>query len=64
MREPDGSSIMIERMPEAGKYDAAMLSRFDTAREIVSAVRTIRKENNIPIRDQLVLCAAAGSTGE
>jgi valyl-tRNA synthetase len=60
----DGSSIMIERMPEAGKYDAAMLSRFDTAREIVSAVRTIRKENNIPNRDPLVLCAAAGSTGE
>ena len=60
----DGSSIMIERMPEAGKFDAAMLSRFDTAREIVSAVRTIRKENNIPNRDPLVLCAAAGSTGE
>ncbi len=59
----DGSSIMIERMPEAGKFDAAMLSRFDTAREIVSAVRTIRKENNIPNRDPLVLCAAAGSTG-
>lgn len=60
----NGSSIMIERMPEAGKFDAAMLSRFDTAREIVSAVRTIRKENNIPNRDPLVLCAAAGSTGE
>jgi valyl-tRNA synthetase len=51
-------------MPEAGKFDAAMLGRFDTAREIVSAVRTIRKENNIPNRDPLVLCAASGSTGE
>ena len=60
---PDGSSIMIEKMPAAGPYDDAMLSRFDTAREIVSAVRTVRKEQNIPIRDSLVLCAADGSTG-
>ena len=60
---PDGSSIMIEKMPATGQYDDAMLSRFDTAREIVSAVRTVRKEKNIPTRDSLVLCAAAGSTG-
>lgn len=60
---PDGSSIMIEKMPAAGQYDDAMLSHFDTAREIVSAVRTVRKEKNIPTRDSLVLCAAAGSTG-
>jgi valyl-tRNA synthetase len=60
---PDGSSIMIEKMPAAGPYDDAMLSRFDLAREIVSAVRTVRKEKNIPVRDPLVLCAAAGSTG-
>ena len=60
---PDDSSIMIEKMPAAGPYDDAMLSRFDLAREIVSAVRTVRKEKNIPVRDPLVLCAAAGSTG-
>jgi valyl-tRNA synthetase len=54
---------MIEKMPAAGPYDDAMLSRFDTAREIVSAIRTVRKEKNIPIRDSLVLCAGAGSTG-
>jgi valyl-tRNA synthetase len=58
-----GSSIMIEKMPAAGQYDDAMLSRFDLAREIVSAVRTVRKEKNIAVRDPLVLCAAAGSTG-
>ncbi len=60
---PDGSSIMIEKMPAAGPWDAAMLGRFDIAREIVSVIRTIRKEKNIPNRDALVLCAAAGSTG-
>jgi valyl-tRNA synthetase len=60
----DGSSIMIERMPAAGPYDGGMLKRFDKAREIVSAVRTIRKEKNIPNRDPLVLCAAAGAAGD
>jgi valyl-tRNA synthetase len=40
-----------------------MLNRFETCREIISAVRTIRKEKNLPLREKLVLCAAAGSTG-
>ena len=60
---PDGNSIMNELMPPAAPYEAGMLTRFDTAREIVSAVRTIRKEKNIAARKPLVLCAAPGATG-
>jgi valyl-tRNA synthetase len=63
-KRAEGSSIMIERMPEAGRYDAAMLDRFDRVRDIVSAVRTVRKEKNIPLKEALVLCATRGSTGE
>jgi valyl-tRNA synthetase len=60
---PDGSSIMIEKMPLPAPFEAGMLQRFDTVREIVTAVRAIRKERNIPMRDQLVLCASPGATG-
>jgi valyl-tRNA synthetase len=60
---PDGSSIMIEQMPLPAPFEAGMLARFDTARDIVSAVRTVRKEKNIPVREALVLCASPGATG-
>ncbi len=57
----DGESIMIEKMPLPLPYEAGMLTRFDTVREIVTAVRAIRKERNIPMREPLVLCTAAGA---
>jgi valyl-tRNA synthetase len=60
---PDGSSIMIEQMPLPAPFEAGMLARFDTARDIVSAVRTVRKEKNIPVKEALVLCASPGATG-
>jgi valyl-tRNA synthetase len=59
----EGSSIMIEQMPLPAPFEAGMLQRFDMVREIVTAVRAIRKERNIPLRDQLVLCASPGATG-
>jgi valyl-tRNA synthetase len=63
-KRSDGSSIMIERMPEADQYDADMLNRFNRVRDIISAVRTVKKEKNISNKETLVLCAAPGSTGE
>jgi valyl-tRNA synthetase len=59
----EGKSIMIEQMPLPAPYEAGMLTRFDTVREIVTAVRAIRKERNIPMREALVLCATPGATG-
>ncbi|HSO76945.1 MAG TPA: valine--tRNA ligase [Bacteroidales bacterium] len=60
----EGSSIMIQPMPVSAEYSSALLGRFDLAREIVSAVRTVRKEKNIPNRESLVLCSPEGATGE
>jgi valyl-tRNA synthetase len=62
-QRPEGSSIMIEQMPLPAPFEAGMLMRFDTVREIVSAVRTVRKEKNIPVKEPLVLCASPGATG-
>ena len=59
----EGSSIMVQPMPASAEYNPALLSRFDLAREIVSAVRTVRKEKNISYKESLVLCASEGATG-
>ncbi len=60
---PAGASIMVSQMPLPAPYEAGMLSRFDTIREIVGAVRTLRKEKNIPAREPLLLYASPGATG-
>lgn len=51
----DGESIMISPMPKARKYDRELLARFETARETVTSIRSVRKEKQIPARDQIGL---------
>ncbi|MCD6596587.1 MAG: valine--tRNA ligase [Bacteroidales bacterium] len=51
----DGESIMIVEMPVAGEYEKACIERFEKAKETISAVRTIRKERNIPNKEGLTL---------
>lgn len=59
----EGSSIMVEEMPPPAPYEAGMLTRFEVVREIVTAVRAVRKEKNIAPREPLILCASPGATG-
>ncbi len=59
----EGASIMTQQMPLPAPYEAGMLSRFETVRGIVGAVRTVRKEKNIAPREPLVLYASPGATG-
>jgi valyl-tRNA synthetase len=63
-KRSEGSSIMVQTMPASAGHNSKLLGRFDLAREIVSAVRTVRKEKNIPNRERLILCTAAGATGD
>ena len=51
----DGESIMVSKMPGALSYDKSLVSRFEKTKETVSAVRTIRKEKNIPVKEPLTL---------
>lgn len=51
----DGESIMITPIPVAGKVKKSVLAEFETVKEIVSSVRMVRKEKNIPNRDSLRL---------
>ena len=57
----DGESIMIVRLPEAKPYDETLLERFDQVKEVISALRNIRKEHNLPNKDTLELCVLADS---
>ena len=50
-----GESICVAPMPEPVAEDAAMLARFELAREAISAVRNIRNQKNLPQKEVLVL---------
>ena len=48
-------SIMIEMMPLSAGFDRETAEEFDEAKEIISALRNIRKEKSIPMRDKAEL---------
>mgnify|MGYP002619783712 CR=1 FL=1 len=51
----DGESIMVSALPEAGKVDQDIISRFDFASEVIIAMRNLRASNNIPLKQALTL---------
>ena len=54
-RRGEEESIMLEKQPAQDVYNSASLKEFDIARQIISSVRTVRSEKNIPSRDKLTL---------
>ena len=53
-RKP-GESIMYAKLPEAAGADKEAISRFETLKEIIAGVRTIRKQKQIPQKESLKL---------
>ena len=51
----DGESICVATLPQATTANEAALSRFALAQEVVSAVRNVRKQKNMPQREALEL---------
>ena len=51
----EGESICVASMPKAAEADEAALARFALAQEVVSAVRNIRKQKNLPQKEALEL---------
>ncbi len=51
----ENDSIMIANMPVAERIDTQMLQDFEDAKEIISAVRNIRQEKNIAMKDTVSL---------
>ncbi len=56
-----GESIMISRMPEVEKYDQKLLDEIELLKEVISTLRNIRKERNIPNKEKLSLAVIADS---
>ncbi len=51
----EGESIMLQPMPKAGKVDHEILEQFEDTKEVVTAIRKIRKEKNLPAKEKLEL---------
>ncbi|MEX0363049.1 MAG: valine--tRNA ligase [Allomuricauda sp.] len=53
-RTPE-EALIISSWPKLEKADTALISNFDFAAEVISGIRTIRKEKNIPQKESLEL---------
>ena len=51
----EGESICVAALPKAVEADAQALARFALAQEVVSAVRNVRKQKNLPQKEALEL---------
>ncbi|WP_318344219.1 valine--tRNA ligase [Flagellimonas baculiformis] len=53
-RTPE-EALIVSQWPKPGKVDNSLINGFDFAAEVISGIRTIRKEKNIPQKDALEL---------
>ena len=51
----EDESIVISTLPNIKSYDKALLDKFENVKDIVTSIRSIRKKNNVPFKDQLSL---------
>ncbi|MBQ6862336.1 MAG: valine--tRNA ligase [Alistipes sp.] len=51
----EGESICVAQMPAASEEKPGILARFELAREVISAVRNIRNQKNLPRKEALTL---------
>lgn len=51
----DGESLMINSFPKAAKVDETLIEELNFAMEVITEIRTIRKQKNIPNKDQVEL---------
>jgi len=53
-RTPE-EALIVASYPTQKKFDATIIAEFDFATDVVSGIRTIRKDKNIPFRDAVEL---------
>ncbi|GHU86219.1 valine--tRNA ligase [Bacteroidia bacterium] len=51
----DNTDIIVAPYPQAEKYDENIIMRFNYAKEVIAAIRNVRKEKNIPQKDSIRL---------
>ncbi|MGA2405502.1 MAG: valine--tRNA ligase [Bacteroidales bacterium] len=55
LERKDGESLMVTWLPEAKKFNKEIIARFESVKETISAIRTVRREKNIPNKEKLNL---------
>ncbi|KGN82785.1 valyl-tRNA synthetase [Porphyromonadaceae bacterium COT-184 OH4590] len=53
-RKPQ-EALVVAKYPEITSFDERILAEFETAAEVISGVRTVRKEKNIPFKEEMPL---------
>ncbi len=51
----EGESVMMTEMPKAGAFDKDFLENFRYAQEVITEIRTVRKEKNIAFKEPIKL---------
>ena len=64
MPRKEGESIMVSLLPEMKSYDSGIIAQFDTLKETVAGIRTIRKQKNIPQKEALELLVKGAHNGD
>ena len=59
----EGDSLMISPMPVAEKYDKHLIKRFEDLKEVVTNVRSIRKDKEIPPKEFIKLLVRSSANG-
>lgn len=59
----DGESIMVSRLSEAKPYNESVISDFETLKETIAGIRTIRKQKNIPQKEALEVVVKGNHSG-
>jgi valyl-tRNA synthetase len=55
LERKDGESIMVTRIPEAKKVNKELIFSFESVKETISAIRTLRKNKDIPNKEKIEL---------
>ncbi|GIM56648.1 valine--tRNA ligase [Capnocytophaga canimorsus] len=53
-RKPQ-EALVVAKYPEITSFDEQILAEFETAAEVISGIRTVRKEKNIPFKEEMLL---------
>ena len=59
----DGESLMVSPMPQPEKYDKKLLGEFEDLKEVVTSIRSIRKDKNIPPKEKVNLLVRSSANG-
>jgi len=51
----DGESIMVANWPKAASFDGTLLDKFETVKELVAAIRSVRLQKNIAQKNAIKL---------